>query len=170
MTTVTNEAMVGLPSLSMSRKAIWDYYRLEFLEDGYPGRRSGRGLHAHPIYGAYVISDYLGQYRTTGKPEFLDAARRVADAAVERMIDFHGALVFRYEPNKGISSMPKEFYSGLTQSRYLSTLRKLEVALGDFRYAEASAGILRSLELPTEVGGIARRTPNGGLVIEEVWP
>lgn len=63
--------------------------------------------------------------------------------------------------------MPHTFYSGLTQGRYLSALRALDAALDSRRYARACAAILRSLEVPAEIGGVARRTPAGGLLIEE---
>ena len=167
MIAVTNEDTVGLPPLSETRKPTWDYYRIEFLEDGYPGRRTGDQLHPHPIYGAYVINDYLGQHRLSGDERFLDAARRVADAAIERMIEFQGSLIFQYQPNTGLSLMPYTFYSGLTQSRYLSSLSSLQTKLGDRRYAEPLSAILRSLRVPAEAGGVARRTPKGNLLIEE---
>lgn len=165
--TVTNEASVGLPSLAMTRKETWDYYRIEFLEDGYPGRRSDAGLHPHPIYGTYVIRDYVAQYRKYKDEVFLKAAERVADAAIARMSEHHGALVFYYHPGTGLSSLPNVFYSGLTQARYLSALGKLEAALPSPRYAEAAEAILFSMEVPAEDGGVARRTPGGGLLIEE---
>jgi hypothetical protein len=151
----------------MSRKQIWDYYRVEFLDDGYPGRRVGDDVQPHPLYGPYVINDYLAQYRRTQQNQFLEAARQVADAAVARMIEFRDSLIFQYQPNTGISRFPFEFYSGLTQSRYLSSLGQLEVALGSGEYRDATSAILRSLLVPAEVGGVARRTPNGALLIEE---
>lgn len=41
---------IRMPPLSFSRKAVYDYYRLEFMDNGYPGRRTKNGLVAHPIY------------------------------------------------------------------------------------------------------------------------
>jgi hypothetical protein len=55
----------------------------------------------------------------------------------------------------------------LTQARYLSSLGRLQKALGDESFADAATGVLRSLQIPAEQGGIARRTPSGGLLIEE---
>jgi len=63
--------------------------------------------------------------------------------------------------------MPSTYYSGLTQGRYLSSLSSLQTKLGDRRYAEPLSAILRSLRIPAEAGGVARRTPHGGLLIEE---
>lgn len=165
---ISNEADVGLPPLSASRRAVWELYRIEFFDDGYPGRRrTGEMLSAHPIYGAYVITDYLASYRATGDVAFLDAAKRVAAAAIARMEPLEDALVFMYEPNAGLSSLPHRFYSGLTQTRYLGALGRLYRATRDDQYREATAAILRSLTVPVDRGGIARTTPTGGLVIEE---
>ncbi len=164
---MTNEAAVNLPSLSVSRKQIWDYYRIEFLEDGYPGRRSKYGLHAHPIYGTYVINDYISQYRKHKDEVFLEAAKRVANAAIDRMEEHRGALVFYYQPGAGLSSLPSVFYSGLTQARYLSTFGVLGKVSPSSRYSNAAEAILSSFEVPAEDGGIARHTPSGGLLIEE---
>lgn len=168
MTGVTNEHTVGLPSLSARRKATWDYYRIEFLEDGYPGRRHSDGeLYPHPLYGPYAINDYLGRYTYTGDRTYLDAACRVSEAAIARMDAFSGALVFRYQPKTGVSTMPEAFYSGLTQGRYLATLGRLDAATGGHRFRNACEAILQSLTFPADAGGVARRTPSGGLLIEE---
>lgn len=97
---MSNEREVDLPPLQASRKAVWDYYRIEFLPDRYPGRRHNGELFAHPIYGPYVISDYMAQYRRTKDPLFLDAACQVADAALARMTAFKGGLAFVYDQEK----------------------------------------------------------------------
>lgn len=163
---VTNEHEVGLPPLSARRRATWDYYRIEFLPDGYPGRRTGDSLHPHPIYGPYVISDYVAAYKRTRDERFLAGAHKVAKAALARMSDLGGALVFIYEPGT-VSSLPASFYSGLTQGRYLGALGTLDAATEAERYTQACRAILRSFEVPADRGGIARRTPGGGLLIEE---
>lgn len=166
---VTNEAAVGFPPLQSSRKAVWDYYRIEFLPNGYPGRRMGDVLHAHPIYGSYVISDYIAQYRRTKDRSFLDAAVHVADAAVEQMTPIgKNALAFMYSKEKtGVSSKAGTFYSGLTQSRYIEQFRNLVTLPGAERFQEPLSAIVASLTVPTEDGGVARSTDNGGLIIEE---
>lgn len=165
--TVTNEADVGLPPLSAARQETWDSYRIEFLDDGYPARRMGKQLTPHPIYGTYVITDYLAGYRVSGNEAYLAAACRVADSSLTRMETLEDALVFMYEPNVGLSSLPHRFYSGLTQARYLAVFERLHRATGNERYRTASSSILSSLRIPTRRGGVARATPSGGLVIEE---
>lgn len=162
-----NRDGAGLPPLDSRRKEIWEYYRLDFLEDGYPGRRTGELLAPHPLYGTYVISDYLAQYRQTKDVIFLQAAQKVADSAIMRMEARGDALVFMYDPGTGISSLPNRFYSGLTQARYLDVLGRLYRASGDSRYLDASEAVFRSLSIPAAEGGVARTTPGGGTVIEE---
>lgn len=165
---ITNEAEVGLPPLQSSRRTVWNYYRIEFLPNGYPGRRNGDVLYAHPIYGPYVISDYIAQYRRTRAEIFLDAAKHVADAAVEQMTELGDGLVFLYDNKKtAVSSRTGTFYSGLTQARYIEGLKNLVQLPGTERFKEPLAAIVRSLLIPVEHGGVARYTDNGGLIIEE---
>ena len=162
----SNEAEVGLPALLERRRDVYAYYRLQFLDDGYPGRRTESGLHAHPIYGTYVIADYLAQFTKSRDAQFLSAAKRVADAAINRMEPHEGGLAFWYEPADGISSLPVRFYSALTQARYLQVLAKLHSATGDDRYRAAGRDIFRSLLVPVEQGGVLR-VHNPGVMIEE---
>src|SRR5690625_1002078 len=165
---ITNEADVGLPPLQSSRRAVWEYYRIEFLPNGYPGRRTGDELFAHPIYGPYVIADYTAQYRRTQEPRFLEAACRVADAAIDQMTEVGGGLAFLYSQEKSrVSSKKGLWYSGLTQARYVEVFNKLLAQPGTERYREPLSRILISLTVPVEEGGVARYTDDGGLVIEE---
>lgn len=165
---MTNEAEVGLPPLQSSRRTVWNYYRIEFLPNGYPGRRNGDVLYAHPIYGPYVISDYIAQYRRTKDEVYLDAVKHVADAAVDQMTPVGDGLAFLYDDKKtAVSTRQGTFYSGLTQSRYIEGLKNLVGLPGTERFKEPLAAIVRSLLLPAEDGGVARYTDNGGLIIEE---
>lgn len=168
VTNVTNEHEVGLPPLRMERKSVWEYFRLEFLPNGYPGRRTNGTLFAHPIYGPYVITDYLTQYRRTPDPGLLEAAARVADAAIDQMETFQDSLVFMYSEEKAkVSSKKGTWYSGLTQARYIDVFIKLLEKPGNERFREPLEKILRSLTIPVEKGGVARYTANGGMIIEE---
>ena len=159
---------VDMPPLPESRLEMYEYYQMEFLPDGYPGRVTEQGLVPHPIYGNYVINDYLNQYRKTGGQEFLDAAIKVGDAAIARMTDLDGALAFQYTPEMALSSLPGTFYSGLTQGRYLQTFTRLAEVSGEQRFKEAAERVLESLTIPVSEGGVLRET-HGGAVIEE-WP
>ncbi|ASN21337.1 D-glucuronyl C5-epimerase family protein [Arthrobacter sp. YN] len=165
---VTNEYEVGLPPLRMERKAIWDYYRIEFLPNGYPGRRTDGVLMAHPIYGPYVITDYLIQYGLTEDPIFLEAAIRVADISVAMMEPLHDGLVFNYDEERAkVSSKKGTWYSGLTQSRYVDVLSRLLAYPDTERFRGPLKAVLTSLTIPVEDGGVARYTSDGGLIIEE---
>lgn len=92
-----------MPPFSKELQAQQDYYRFEFLDDGYPGRDDGW---AHPIYGVWVLNDYLDQHEAKPTDELEEAIRTVAHAAVERMDDHRGALVFWYDaaPERGARS------------------------------------------------------------------
>ncbi|GGJ90657.1 hypothetical protein GCM10010123_20670 [Pilimelia anulata] len=162
---VTNEAEVGLPPLPAGRRAAWEMYRIAFLPDGYPGRRTDDRVVPHPLYGTYVVNGYLARHAETGDAAYLAGARRVADAALARMAAHADALVFRYEPG-ALNDLPNEYFSCLTQARYVAVLGKLHAATGDPRYAEATAAVLRSLRIPVERGGVARAA-HGGVVLEE---
>lgn len=165
---ITNEAEVGFPPLQSSRKAVWDYYRIEFLPDGYPGRRTEDELFAHPIYGPYVIADYVHQYRVTKDHAYLDAAKAVADAAVAHMTPVGDGLAFIYSQEKTKVSRKKgSWYSGLTQARYVDVFNKLLGLPETERFREPLSAILASLEVPVEEGGVAETADNGGLIIEE---
>ena len=165
---ITNEREVGLPPLQSSRKAVWDYYQIEFLPSGYPGKRTPEGVFAHPIYGPYVIADYTAQYRRTKEPSFLEAACHVADAAIEQMTPVGEGIAFLYGQEKTkVSSKIGDWYSGLTQARYVEVFDKLLALPGTGKYRAAMELILRSLLVPVESGGVARWRENGGLVIEE---
>lgn len=165
---ITNEQEVGLPPLQSSRRTVWNYYRIEFLPNGYPGRRTDDVLYAHPIYGPYVISDYLAQYRSTKNKDFLKAAMHVADAALEQMTTVGSGLAFLYnEESAAVSTRAGTFYSGLTQARYIEAFRKLVIFPEAQRFKRPLASIVESVMVPAEEGGVARFTSGGGLIIEE---
>jgi len=115
----------GLPPLPTDREAVYDYYKLRFLPDGYPGKQLKDKIVPHPIYGAYVVNDYLAQYDSTKDEKYLQAAVKVARASLGKMEEFKGALIFWYEPDTGLTLFPDRFYSALTQSRYLVLLGQL---------------------------------------------
>jgi hypothetical protein len=152
--------------LNPKRADLYKYYKLGWLSDGYPGRMTDKGLVEHPIYGPYVIIDYLQSYRTTKDYRYVEAAKKVADAGIARMSDFKGALVFYYHPDGGLSTVPGKFYSALTQARWLDALAKLHSVSGDQKYAEVNRRIAKSLSIPTSEGGVVEKVEQG-LTIEE---
>lgn len=86
--------LAGLPPLPQRRAAIYDYYKLGFLHDKYPGKYVSGTLVPHPIYGVYVINDYLNSFKETGNTSNLHAAITVADAAISRMVLENEMLLF----------------------------------------------------------------------------
>jgi len=148
---------VGLPPLPQPRTTAYQFYRLEFLPDGYPGRllKNGKTV-PHPIYGTYVIRDYIGLYTKTDDRRYLDAAKRVADATITRMdsIDGFDALAYYYDPNNGLTNLPRRFYSGLTQARYLAAFQMLYEASREEKYRVVARKIFNSLKVPSPQGGV----------------
>jgi len=157
---------VDLPPLQTTRKDLYDYYNLRFLKDGYPGMQLKDKIVVHPIYGAYVIRDYLRQYNLTKDEKYLQAAVRVARACIGRMEHFKDVLVFWYNPDTGISSLPFRFYSGLTQSRYLILFAQLFKLTNDTLFLESSKQVLESLFIKQGDGGVLKQF-HGGVSIEE---
>lgn len=152
--------------LPAARSDIYTYYKLAWLDDGYPGRRTKQGIVAHPLYGTYVIIDYLNEWRRTKDKQYLDAAVSVAEAGLARMQPFKGALVFFYDPSSGLTGFNDRFYSALTQARWLYAMDKLYKATKQEKFKKASEHILKSFTIPTNEGGVLQ-TVGGGASIEE---
>lgn len=143
-----------------------DYYRLEFLDDGFPGRRTDGELKAHPIYGAYVLKDYVEQHAVRPDPHLRDALRRVADAAIARMQDHDGALVFWYDADAAVSRSDSRHYSGLTQGYYAVYLCKAAQILDSDRLRRVADRVFDSLMVPAERGGVLYPGSRGPTIAE----
>ncbi len=155
-----------MPPLPEASKAVYESYRLEFLPDGYPGKRTEHGVVPHPIYGPYVIRDYVTLFRRTGERRYLDAAEKVAGAAIKRMDQIGDALVFYYTPESGLTKLAHKFYSGLTQSRYLGPLMDLYDLTEKEEYSRAAAAVAASFTIPVEDGGVVEQSPFGPTIEE----
>lgn len=131
-----------------------DYYRLEWLEDGFPGRRRDSVLQAHPIYGAYVLKDYVEQHQSKPSQELRDAIADVARVSLTRMEDLDGALVFWYEADEQLARAYRPHYSGLTQSYYAIYLAEAAEILDDASLREAAHRVFASLTVPADRGGV----------------
>ncbi len=71
----------SMPPLTERFAAMQHFYRFHFLPDGYPWRADPEGtVFAHPIYGTYILTDYLRQYEASPTPALADAIRTVARA------------------------------------------------------------------------------------------
>lgn len=155
----------GFHPLPASRRQAYEFYAPVALADGFPARRTSKGLVAHPIYGTYLIRDYLWAFRKTRDEGFLHAAKRIGKAALDRMEAKGPASVFWYEED-GLAPTRGKHYSGLTQARYLMPLHNLWGATGDPAFRDASMRVFESLRLPVEEGGVMR-THSDGFVVEE---
>ncbi len=144
-----------MPSFTPALESLVDFYRLEFFPDGFPGKRDGDELVVQPIYGTYVLKDYAQQYRAAPSEELKQALRTVGRAAVSRMSDFKGSLVFWYEPDpSGAARLNRRHYSGLTQGYYALYLREAAEITGDPEPLDAAERAYRSLTIPASEGGV----------------
>lgn len=144
-----------------------DYYHIDFLYDGFPGKRSNGKTKAHPIYAVYVIDDYFIQYESTRRAKYKQAIIKVADASLERMQDFKGSLVFWYEADNNNARGYKKHYSGLTQGYLMNTFYSVYLLTGNEKYRKAAYKVFKSLTIPVEKGGVLYRSAYG-TSIEEV--
>ena len=155
-----------MPQLGERLQKLNSRYKIRFLPDGYPGKLlEDNTIYPHPLYGNYVLNDYLSQYKKEEKKELYDAILKVADAAISRMTEKDSALIFWYEPYKKFR-YDEPFYSGLAQSSYLVPMYKVYQLSGDEKYKQASEKILNSLMVPIEENGIFLNY-NGIVSIEE---
>jgi len=149
------------------RAPLYEYYKLEFLPDGYPGKRVDGELQAHPIYGAYLIYDFLRQYlEKGGEKRYLEAAIMVGDGVLRRLTDVGDCSVFYYEAESRLSEFGYRFYSALTQARYLNMLTQLGKKSRQERFSIAAERMFRSLQKPVSEGGVMIETPYGPTVEE----
>lgn len=147
------------------RKSVYRFYQLAFDEAGCPMKAMPQGLVFHPILAAYLITDYTRWHGNSGQAEHLGHARRVAQQALARAEPLQDALVFYYDPETGLSSIPRRFYSALTQARYLGALLTLRKYAGA-EFDAAIVAIYRSLLIPVDEGGCFIRKDFGWIVEE----
>ena len=149
------------------RRDVYTWLALGFTGDGMPGRRVGGEVVPHPLYPTYVIIDLLRLWVLNRRESrFLEAAELVADAALRRMTDVDGALIYFYEPDSEVGYLEHRYYSALTQARYLKPLHDLATATERQDLRERTERIFRSLELPSSKGGVMLERPYGP-VLEE---
>jgi hypothetical protein len=158
----------SLPAFGPGLERLRPFYRIETLPDGYPGRRADDGsITAHPIYGTYVLIDYIKQYAGNPTTELRDAIALVARASIERMEPVEDGIAFFYEPESHpISRQPERHYSGLTQAYYAVALYRAFQATGDSDFEAASHACYRSLLVPSKKGGVLYRWRQGVAIAE----
>ncbi|KQL46857.1 hypothetical protein AN963_18360 [Brevibacillus choshinensis] len=143
-----------------------DLYHIRFLDDGYPGKVIENEIVPHPLFGTFVIRDYVTQFEETGAPQLKEAIMRVADAAISRMEKFHDAIVFWYPLESSYNYSNQLYYSGLTQSHYMQLFSKVYELTGETRYKIAAEKMFASLKIPVDSGGVYHLSSYGPTVQE----
>jgi hypothetical protein len=147
------------------RRHVYAYYKLTFAPDGCPMKRGDTKDVFHPILPAYLIKDYVRWKASSRSDEYIELARKVARLALARGERRGDALVFVYEPASGLSSVPVQFYSALTQAWYIDALCALSRYVNG-EFDDEIRSIFRSLLIPMEEGGCLLRK-SWGWVVEE---
>jgi hypothetical protein len=148
------------PSFTPTFRAMTDYYKLEFDEHGYPCQIRENELYKHPIYGVYVLKDYLKQYNQNSNVELLDAIIRLADLVYEYMESHLDSKVFWYEADFKVGRAIKRHYSGLTQSYYSQIFYEVYLKTNKHKYKTAAFRIFRSLLVSSQNNGVLYRWNN----------
>ena len=155
-----------VPPLSAKRVPIWEFYRLDFDQDGCPMKRMPDGrLEFHPILAPYLVADYVDLYIETKNQRCLSFATRIMDLALSRADPNRREITFTYKQSSGLSSMPMDFFSALTQSWYLRALAMLDDQYPG-RYSSAIRRTFESLLIPVSEGGVLLKKQYGWIVEE----
>lgn len=147
------------------KQEIFDFYKMQLLEDGFPGRvpvGSGTGIvEPHPLYGVYLIRMSLDEYKVGYNREFREQAVRAGYSAIRRMCKKKDALVFIYPGISSFNHLGRDYYSALTQAKYLSAFWMLYLETGDQLFEKASYQVLKSLTIPIDEGGVCHYQAEG---------
>lgn len=159
---------VGHPPVPRVRHDVYEYYKLEFLPTGYPGKHHNGKIVPHPIYGSYLITDYLIQYEATNDTLYAEAAVNIGYETLKLMEhnEKYDALCFYYYEEDALTYYKGKFISGLTQARYLMPFLDLFHISQDEIFRKGAERILRSLKIPQSEGGVLVDTPFG-VTVEE---
>lgn len=160
------EVKFGLPVIPESREAVYDYYRLCFMVDMTPGRYVDNICRKHPMYAAYLMGDYLVQYKKSGDILQLRAAENILNNAVSNMHQSKNALIYYFTPESVVTAVTGKHYSGLTQSNYLKYTTQLYQITRNKKYKEIARKLFNSLTLSENSGGVAKYTDHGAHIKE----
>jgi hypothetical protein len=148
------------------RKEMYDYYRLSFDKDGCPMKElPNKELIFHPILPPYLIVDYVLMYEKTRDESWIRYATQIANLSLRKGEVFNNSLVFYYHPESGLSSVPKKFYSALTQAWYVKAI----CALNKYRansFIHELKLIFESLLIPLSNDGVLVKKKYGWTVEE----
>lgn len=155
-----------MPDFTPQLEAMKDYYKFHFFPDGYPGRYDDGKVVEHPLYGVYVLGDYISQYHDHPTDSLREAIYMVSNAAISRMKEYNHSIVFWYPADQSVTRAYKRYYSGLTPSYYTLRLFSAFQITGETSFKEASEKAFRSLLIPDEEGGVLYSWEDGVSIAE----
>jgi hypothetical protein len=152
-----------MPPIKIMAPSSVRYYKLHFLDDGFPAQKRSDGTYyEHPLYPIYIAEEYFRQNARTPDPALVDAARLVIDAALKRAEPFKDALVFWYGADAKVTRAAHRHYSALTQAYYVGVLAKLQELVGRRAgYNRLARQFANSLAIPATEGGVMQVRPQG---------
>eukprot|EP00887_Chlorella_sp_A99_P004545 scaffold56.g4545.t1 len=146
-------------------------YKIEFMEDNYPGQVVDGKTYPHPLYGAYALQDYVNAYNlastTAEKQRYKLAVEQVARAVGCHMDVLSNGGLASYYDRPYIALGQKKFYSALTQAQYLTVMHDASQITKSPALRQATTLILRSLEVPQTDGGVVFKTREGVSIPQE---
>jgi D-glucuronyl C5-epimerase C-terminus len=157
------------PPIPEHRKSVYEYYKLTFDEAGCPMKTTESGMVFHPILAAYLIVEYVTWFKKTKDIIYIGHAVKIANLALCKCEYRDGIAIFLYRQSEGLSYVPGDYYSALTQAWYikaLTILRPLSMKYFGCGYDKEVKAIYKSLVLPFEEGGVLIRKEWGWLVEE----
>jgi hypothetical protein len=159
----------GFPPIPEHRKAVYDYYRLTFDDNGCPMKQTDSGMVFHPLLPAYLMVEYCTLFQKTKDKKYVDSALRIADLSLQKAVSQQSTLVFLYHAEDALSYVPGTYYSALTQSWYikaLSCLSPWSIKRGGSGFERELSELFGSLLIPVESGGVLMQKDYGWIVEE----
>jgi len=152
-----------MPPITIMAPSSVRYYKLHFLDDGFPAQtRSDGSYYEHPLYPIYIAEEYFRQHARHADPALVEAAKLVLDAALKRAQPFQDSLVFWYGSDAGVTRAAHKHYSALTQAYYVGVLATLHDLIGRRSgYNKLARKFASSLAIPVGEGGVMQQRPQG---------
>lgn len=151
------------------RKAVYEYYRLTFDDNGCPMKQTDSGMVFHPLLPAYLMVEYYTLLGRTKDKKYVDYALRIAELSLQKAVSHQSTLVFLYHAEDALSYVPGTYYSALTQSWYIKALsfwRQWSIKRRGSGFERELRELFGSLLIPVESGGVLIEKDYGWIVEE----
>jgi len=158
---------INYPPFSKQQLRVQSYYKIVFNKEGFPIKDGTQKSDINPIYGIYVIKDWIKEYKRTNDTVYIDAAVKVADIAIRMMEKVNDCYFFEYKKGEYISRGYKDHISALTQSYYAIELMNLYKIVKEERFQEAANNCFKSLLIPVKQNGVLYEWGDKKVSIEE---